>query len=178
MSVDLPDAAPSTEAGVGEGRRAMTDEAENPPLRPIKGLRERAMQLFRAGLVGGHALGIMAVGLSMVVWGGNGLASAGLAAATTILFFTLGHLVQMFFVDGDPRTQMVAGLAGYGIRVGGLAVALIAYQNLGVELLQPYAVLLGAVATALGWVSAEIAAFRQLRIPAYDEYDDAEDGAA
>ncbi|OYN90949.1 hypothetical protein [Parenemella sanctibonifatiensis] len=158
MSIDLPGAAHDTDAGV----RAA--------LRPVRGMRERLTTLFKAGLIGGHAMGIMAVGLSMVIWGGHGLASAGLAAATTVLFFTIGHLVQLLFVNADPRTQMVAGLSGYGIRVGGLAIAFIAYQNLGSEILAPYAVALGAVATAIGWVTTEVLAFRQLRIPAYDEY--------
>ncbi|HOB04784.1 MAG TPA: hypothetical protein PKM36_05895 [Propionibacteriaceae bacterium] len=130
----------------------------------------RAMQLLKAGLIGCHVVGLTAIGIMAVARGTSGLVSALLGVATVVLFFAVGHGVQVILVDRNPEALLWGSVLSYATRVSLLGAALAAYTNNRDRLagLDTIALFVGIAAGVFGWVAAEIAAFTRMRIPAYD----------
>jgi hypothetical protein len=131
----------------------------------------RARRLLAGGAVGGHtalAVCVVAFGLTGGVAGG---VSAALAGVLTVVFFIIGQAVQVLVADADPRTVLVAALASYIARVGGLGALLaLALANADrLKAMDTTAVAVTTIAVVLGWLSAEIWVFSRLRLPVFDE---------
>lgn len=128
------------------------------------------MQLLKAGIVGCHVAGLTAVGVMAIARGASGLVSALLGVATVVLFFAVGHGVQVVLVDRDPKALLWGSILSYVTRVALLGAALAGYTANRDRLtgLDTIALFVGIAAGVLGWVGAEIAAFARMRIPAYD----------
>lgn len=132
---------------------------------------ERAQRLLVAGLVGGHAAALTAVGLFWALRGPQAAASAAIAAAVTIAFYTIALGVQVAVADAAPKTVLVAWLASYLFRVSvmGLVLATVLVNAERWSWLDPVALVVTTIAVVLGWIGFELRAYSQLRIPIYDE---------
>lgn len=134
----------------------------------------RARTLLRAGLLGGTVVAVVAV-LALLLRGPDAGLSALVAAAVTLGFMGLGQWVQVRMADAPPVRMMAAWLISYLLRVGVpgvfLVVAVARPELLaGMDRL---AVAGTTIAVVVGWLAAEIRAFTRLRIPVFDEPDDA-----
>jgi hypothetical protein len=130
--------------------------------------RSRALRLLGGGAVGGGVVWLVCVVAFWLALGPVSLAWTAAGGATVVVFFALGQLVQVLTAEADTIVVMVAALASYAVRAGGLAVVLL--------LAQPQASGTGAVALAptmiavvVGWLATEIWTFTRLRVPAFDE---------
>lgn len=131
---------------------------------------QRAQKLLVAGLVGGHAAAFTVVGLFWALAGTEAAASAAIAAAVTLAFYTIALAVQVAVANARPKTVLVASLASYISRVSvlGLLLALAVSQADRWSWLDPVALVVSTIAVVLGWLGFELHAFSKLRIPAYD----------
>lgn len=131
----------------------------------------RARTLLVAGLAGAHVAGLTCVGIFLVVDGPPGAASAALAGAMVVLFYTVGQLVQVRYADAPARDLMRISVASYIARVTALGGLLALYLVLGTDAnrLRAVPVAVTAIATVVAWLGCEAYAFRQLRIPNFDE---------
>lgn len=131
----------------------------------------RARALLVAGLVGAHVAALTCVGVFLVTDGLPGAASAALAAAMVVFFYTVGQLVQVRYADAPARDLMRISVASYIARVTALGGLLALYVTLGTdaERLRPVPVAVTAIATVVAWLGCEAYAFRRLRIPHFDE---------
>lgn len=131
---------------------------------------QRAQKLLVAGLVGGHAAAFTVVGLFWALAGTEAAASAAIAAAVTLAFYTIALAVQVVVANARPKTVLVASLASYISRVSvlGLLLALAVSQADRWSWLDPVALVVSTIAVVLGWLGFELHAFSKLRIPAYD----------
>jgi hypothetical protein len=131
----------------------------------------RARRLLAGGAVGGHAVLASCVAIFWLSGGVAGAISAALAGILTIAFFTIGQAVQVLVADSDPRRVLVAALASYIARVGGLGALLaVALANADrLKAMNTTAVAVTTIAVVLGWLAAEIWVFSRLRLPVFDE---------
>lgn len=131
----------------------------------------RARRLLAGGLVGGHAVALICVGVFAVRDGLPGLASAALAAALVVLFYTVGKTVQVRYADAAPTTLFRASIMSYVLRVSLLGALLVAYFRFADDSsrLLPLPLLVTSVATVVGWLAGEILVYSRLRIPNFDE---------
>lgn len=131
--------------------------------------RRRAARLLVGGLIGGHLGALLAIGIS-VAGGRYAVASAAIAAAVTIAFFTIGQAVQVGLAESSATAVLIGSLASYFLRVGVLGlVVLLALQSPALAAwLNPFAVVGATIAVVVGWLTGEITVFRRLRIPVYD----------
>lgn len=127
----------------------------------------RAVKLLRNGLVGGLVAWALAA-LGCVFGFGPAVAGAVLlAGAIAVAFFAMGQVIQVLFAEADAVQVLVVSLLSYAIRVGGLAAfAVLAARRLPAT--DGLALAIVVIAVVIGWLLAEIRAFRQLRIPAFD----------
>lgn len=127
-----------------------------------------ARHLLVAGLVGGH-VGLVASTVVFGVLGGlESAASAAVGSVIALLFFSLGQAVVLRYAERLGSGLLIAGLASYGVRVSGLAGALVVYEGAGIDVLDRTATALGLVVTVLLWTTAEVVAFAKMRMPVYD----------
>ena len=127
-----------------------------------------ARHLLVAGLVGGHVGLVGSTALFAAVGGLEAAASAAVGSVIALLFFSLGQAVVLRYAERNGSGLLVAGLASYGVRISGLALALVAYEGAGVDILDRTATALAIVATVLLWTTAEVIAFARMRMPVYD----------
>lgn len=118
--------------------------------------------------MGAHAAA--AVVITGLLWarGAQAAVSAAVAAAVVLLFFVIGHAVQLRYASATPQHLLVASLASYALRVvalGGLLAVALEHPDLPLD---ARAIGFGAIAAVLGWVAGEIVAFRRLRVPVFD----------
>lgn len=125
-------------------------------------------RLLAGGVIGAHAAAAATVGVLLWGRGVQGAVSAAVAAVIVLLFFVIGHAVQLRYASATPQHLLIASLASYGIRVTALGTLLwVALENPELPV-DASAVGLSAIATVFGWVAGEIVAFRRLRIPVFD----------
>lgn len=131
----------------------------------------RARRLLAGGLAGSHAVALACVGVFLVRDGLPGLASAGLAAAMVVLFYTIGQAVQVRVADSPATAVFRASVGSYIIRVTALAGLLAVYLRFADDSsrLLPVPLAVTAIATVIGWLAGEILVFSRLRIPNFDE---------
>lgn len=130
--------------------------------------RTRALRLLRGGAVGGGVVWLVCVAAFWLALGPASLAWTVAGGATVVAFFALGQLVQVLTAEADTIVVMVAALASYAVRAGGLAVVLLLAQPLASG---PGAVALAPtmIAVVVGWLATEIWTFTRLRVPVFDE---------
>ncbi|MDO5501406.1 MAG: hypothetical protein Q4F67_17190, partial [Propionibacteriaceae bacterium] len=78
------------------------------------------------------------VGIFLLRDGALGLASAGLAAAMVVLFYTVGQWVQVQVADAPAQTVFRASVGSYIARVaalGGVLFVYLSYADAGTRLL-------------------------------------------
>lgn len=150
----------------------MAERAER-PRREVSDTAVRAQRLLVGGLVGGHVAALVAVGLFWARGGVAAGASAAVAAAATLAFYTIGLAVQVAVADAPAKRVLVVTLASYGFRVGVLGLVLGATLAAGerVPWLDPTAVVVTTVAVVVGWLTLEVWTYTRLRIPVYDPPD-------
>lgn len=127
-----------------------------------------ARHLLVAGLVGGHVGLVGSTAVFGAVGGLEAAASAAVGSVIALLFFSLGQAVVLRYAERLGSGLLVAGLASYGVRVSGLAGALVVYEGAGIDVLDRTATALGLVVTVLLWTTAEVVAFAKMRMPVYD----------
>lgn len=125
------------------------------------------------GLIGGHAAALTVVGAFWVLSGPYAAASAAIASAATIAFYTIALGVQVAVADAAAKTVLVAWLASYLARVTvlGLALAATLANADRWAWLDPVALVVATIAVVLGWIGFELAAYARLRIPVFDATD-------
>lgn len=135
----------------------------------------RARTLFRAGLLGGTVVAVVAVLALWLLRGLDAGLSALVAAAVTLGFMGLGQWVQVRLADAPPVKMMTAWLISYVFRVGVPGVFLVVAVARPERLagMDRIAVAATTIAVVVGWLATEIRAFSRLRIPVFDEPDDA-----
>ncbi|WP_432557914.1 hypothetical protein [Granulicoccus sp. GXG6511] len=153
----------------------MTGSADEVAVRPSQSGPSiavvRARRLLAGGLAGAHVAALTCVGIFLVRDGLPGLASAGLAAAMVVLFYTVGQWVQIQVADAPARTVFRASVASYIARVAALGGLLFLYLGnaSGESRLLAAPLVITAVATVVGWIAGEVIVFSKLRIPNFDE---------
>lgn len=130
----------------------------------------RAQRLLVGGLAGGH-LAALAATVVFFAWRGpaSGV-SCLIAAAVTLLFYTVGQAVQVMMADSPPQKVLTAALVSYAVRVSALAglLAIATTQADRLTGMDAEAVVVGTIAVVTGWLGAEIWTFSRLRFPVYD----------
>lgn len=131
----------------------------------------RAATLLRAGAIGGHLAAVSAVGVTIVVAGAPAGVWAAIGAAAALAFYTIGLATQVLVADSSPRTVLFAALASYALRVTvlGLALAAALASPAFLAMVHPGGLFTGVAAVVVGWLGFEIATYRRLRIPVYDD---------
>lgn len=130
----------------------------------------RALQLLRAGAIGGH---LGAVGSSVCFLAARGLQSAVsclIAAVVALAFYMIGQAVQVMMADERPQKVLTAALISYGARVsalGGLLALALSRPEL-FPAMDPVAVVVGTLTVVVTWLAAEIVAFSRMRFPDFD----------
>ena len=134
---------------------------------------ERARKLLFGGLLGGVVAAVLAmVGFGMGM-GVRGLASAALASAMVLFFYTVGQLVMVKFADAGARLLLSVALASYTGRVVVLGLVLLLYARFADRFpVLPLVVFLSTVAVVVGWLVVEVIVFSRLRISVYDVNDE------
>ena len=133
--------------------------------------RQRAQRLLIGGLVGGHAVLIVAVVAFWVAQGRLAAFSAAIGGVLTIVFFTIGQAVQVMLAEASPKVVLVGALASFLARVVGLGLLLVLALEHAERLawFAPVAFAISTIAVVVGWLAAEIWVFSRLRIPVFDE---------
>jgi CHASE2 domain-containing sensor protein len=138
----------------------------------------RARKLLLGGLAGGVTATVVCLIVFAVLHGSDGLASAGLGAATVLFFYAVGQLVMVRFADAGARTLLAVSMASYTARVVLLGLLLLFYNGHRDSWpdLVPMGVFVTTIAVVAGWLLAEVYVFSRLRIGHYDtEYVPASD---
>jgi hypothetical protein len=134
---------------------------------------ERARKLLFGGLLGGVAAAVLAMVGFGVGLGLRGLASAALASAMVLFFYTVGQLVMVRFADAGARLLLSVALASYTGRVVVLGLVLLLYARFSDRLpVDRMVVFLSTVAVVVGWLVVEVIVFSRLRISVFDETSD------
>jgi ATP synthase protein I len=130
----------------------------------------RAVALLKGGLIGGHLAALVVVGAFLVGRGAASAASAAVAAAVTLAFYTVGLAVQVAVADAPPSRVLFASLASYGLRVTvlGLLLAVSLSNAHLVGGMDPVAVVVATVAVVVCWLVGEFWVYARLRIPVHD----------
>lgn len=130
----------------------------------------RAQRLLIGGLAGGHIGAFGAVGLFWALRGNEAGASAAIAAAVTLAFYTIALGVQIVVADAAPSLVLAASMASYVARVSVLGVLLAAVLANAERWawLDPLALAVTTIAVVLGWLICEVWTYSRLRIPAFD----------
>lgn len=126
-----------------------------------------------------RAMGLAAFGFTLpiavvatVAWSlvsVNAMSSAAAGAFGAIVFTGIGHLVQWCWASASVQAQLVAALAGYGIRVGLFGGGLALYLARGTTTtLHSTALVTGCLAVVLVGLFAEVWANSRLRILSFD----------
>ena len=136
--------------------------------------RDRVRRLLVGGALGGHIGLFLAVGAFLIFDSPRAAAWAAIAGAVTILFFVIGHAVQVAFADADPKAVLVATMASYIIRVTalGMVLAVVLANADGFASMHRVAVAVATISVVVTWLAAEIATYARLRVPIYDEPSD------
>ena len=130
----------------------------------------RARQLLLGGLAGGVGAAVLClIGFGLAA-GTTGLASAALAAAMVLFFYTVGQLVMVAFADAGARTLLAVAMASYTARVVVLGLLLLIFNRHAASwpALHPLAVFLTTIAVVAGWLIVEVIVFSRLRIQIFD----------
>jgi len=136
---------------------------------------ERARKLLVGGLVGGVAAAVATMVGFGIAKGLPGLASAALASAMVLFFYSAGQLVMVRFADAGARLLLSVALASYTGRVVVLGLVLLLYARFSDRLpVIPVVVFLSTIAVVVGWLVVEVIVFSRLRIDAYDTPEDAD----
>lgn len=135
---------------------------------------QRAQKLLVGGLVGGHVAALTVVGAFWVASGPNSAATAAIASAATIAFYTVALGVQLAVADASAKTVLIASLGSYLARVTVLGLALAATLTNADRWawLDPVALVVATIAVVLGWIGFELWTYSRLRIPVFDPPDD------
>jgi hypothetical protein len=128
-------------------------------------LVEAGWRLWRAGVAGAVGLALLIGAVAQGVEGGLAVGAVGLGAATSLGFFTVGHVAQVLCARVDARLLLVATLTTFLVQVVALTVAL---DVLGAAGWPPRWVFGGVVAGVAGWVGGLLATYRRLRVPVFD----------
>lgn len=152
------------------GASAATPGSEQPPAGPSVAA-SRARRLLAGGLLGAHVIALPCVGVFAIRDGAPGLASAALAAALVILFYTVGKTVQVRWADAPATTLFRVSMVSYFVRVGVLTALLAAYIRFADQTTKLLAtpMVVTTVATVVGWLVGEMIVYSRLRILNFDE---------
>lgn len=134
----------------------------------------RARRLLSAGAAGGHAAALIVVPVLFLVRGGLAGLTALVTALGVLAFMGIGQYVQVRMADANPRNLLLGSMVSYAIRVSVPTVMLIALEaNAARFSFDRPSVAITTIAIVLGWLATEILAFSRLRIPVFDEPDEA-----
>jgi hypothetical protein len=135
--------------------------------------RARATRLFVGGLIGWHVGLAIAAIVGILIWGAVGLFSGLIGAALALGYYAIGQGVQMQYADAPPRTIRAASIASYVVRVsilGAFLWASLVWPSV-MATLDAHALFAGILLGVLGWLAGVVVAFRNLRVPTYDQTD-------
>lgn len=150
-----------------------TTRAERARQRPSVHV-ERARKLLLGGLLGGVVAAVLCLVGFGIGMGLRGLASAALASAMVLFFYTVGQLIMVRFADAGARLLLSVAMASYTGRVVVLGLVLLLYSRFSDRLpVDPMVVFLSTIAVVVGWLVVEVIVFSRLRISVFDANDDA-----
>lgn len=128
----------------------------------------RVRTLLIAGLVGGHSLGLMVIGLGAALGGRAGLLGAAVGFACVVIFFGIGGAIELVATVMANVSGLVLTLASYVVRVVGLGLGLKLITDAAGSALHTGWLCAGVIATVVGWVGLLVLAASRQRVAVYD----------
>lgn len=128
------------------------------------------MSLLRGALLPTLAVGGLAIVVSTIIAGGEGLFGAALGVALVVGFFSASILVLRAARRAEPVIFLAVALTVFALKVLALALVLGILMRTGLLDDTIHRGALGGtiIATALIWIAAETRAFVTMRMPIYD----------
>jgi hypothetical protein len=136
-------------------------------------LADTGWRLGQAAAAGAFSLASLVAGIAWIAGGPALGAAAGAGAAAALLFFALGHSVQILVARRHEGLILAASLMSYTVQVALVTVLIWGLAERGFNRPGLFA---GLVAAVAGWLTGLIWAFRQARIPVFDPPTDEADG--
>ena len=138
--------------------------------RVLSGAARRARQMMVGGVVLGHVVGLMILGLALALDGGDAAITVGLGFASVVIFFSIGQAIEIVACELDPVQGMGVALASYAVRVVGIGAGM--WFLLGHPAIEPSIsrgwLLLSVTGTVIGWVTGVVVVASRQRVPIYD----------
>lgn len=145
-----------------------TPDAGQPPRASVVAATARVRALLVAGLVGGHSLGLLAIGLGAALAGRAGLFGAAVGFACVIIFFGIGQAIELVAGVMANVNGLVLTMTSYAVRVIGLGLGLKVITDAAGGSLHAGWLFAGVTATVVGWVGMVVVAAARQRVPVYD----------
>ena len=136
--------------------------------------------MMRGGILVSHGLLVLAAVVGALVAGTDMMLTTVLAGLTVSVLLIAGQYLQMLLLRRADLLGMAATLAGFGMRVAALGLALVLWLSVADQypVIRPWGVVVGATAVTLGWLVGVLSTYRRLRIPVFDEAPPAPDDGA
>ncbi len=127
--------------------------------------------MMRGGILVSHGALVLAAVVTMLVAGSDAMLTCVLAGLTVSVLLIVGQYLQMLMVRRADMLAMAATLAGFGIRVVALSLALVVWLSVAdhYPVIRPWGVVVGVSTVTLGWLGGVLSTYRRLRIPVFDD---------
>lgn len=136
----------------------------------VTGATLRARGMMVGGLVLGHVVGLVIMGLALALGGVDALLTAALGFASVVIFFSIGQAIEIIACELDPVQGMGLALASYLVRVVGIGVGM--WFILTQPAVAPHVVdgwlLLSVAGTVVAWITGVVVVASRQRVPIYD----------
>ena len=127
--------------------------------------------MMRGGILVSHGALLLAAVVGTVVAGTDTMLTIVLAGLTVSVLLIAGQYLQMVLLRRADLLGMAGTLAGFGMRVAALGLALAVWLSAAgrYPVIRPWGVVVGATTVTLGWLVGVLSTYRRLRIPVLDE---------
>lgn len=126
--------------------------------------------LARAASLAAGATGVLALGISAIAAGGDGVRGAALGLAVAVAYLAITLVVGRLTLTADPNLMMGVAMGSFLLKLVLFAVVLTILKNNGVfDHVSPLAFAFTAIATAIATMAAEAFAFMRARRPVWDD---------
>jgi ATP synthase protein I len=138
--------------------------------RPPIMMSHPVVPLARAASLAAGVTGVLALAISAIAAGGQGVRGAALGLVVAVAYVSITLLVGRLTLTGDPNVMMAVAMGSFLVKLVVFAVALTVLKDHGVfSHVSSLAFALTAVATAIATMIAEALAFLHTRRPVWDE---------
>ena len=127
--------------------------------------------MMRGGILVSHGLLVVAAVATYLAAGSDAMLSSVIAGLSVSVLLIAGQYLQMLLVRRADLLGMAGTLAGFGMRVAALGLALVVWLSVAdrYPVIRPWGVVVGATAVTVGWLVGVLSTYRRLRIPVFDE---------